>query len=135
MPVKTLAVIVLKLPDGRLVLQRRTSDAPVAAGKLGFFGGHIEAGETPEQCVRRELAEETSLDVDSLAIIPKVEFQLPASVNYAQDRHFHIFESTIPQDDFEVYEGVWAESYTTEELLQRDDVSEVVIQVLKHHVR
>lgn len=135
MPVKTLAVIVLKLPDGRLVLQRRTTDAPVAAGKLGFFGGHIETGETPEQCVRRELAEETSLDVDSLAIIPKVEFQLPANVNYAQDRHFHIFESTIPQDDFEAYEGVRAESYTTEELLQRDDVSEVVIQVLKHHVR
>lgn len=132
--IKILAVAVLRLPDGKLVLQRRTDDAPVAPGLLAFFGGHIEKGETPEDCVRRELAEETSLDVGKLNIQPVKELMLPASANYNQDRHFFIFEASAATDNFDVFEGVGHETYSKQELLARSDVSEVVRRVLEQDV-
>jgi 8-oxo-dGTP pyrophosphatase MutT (NUDIX family)/uncharacterized damage-inducible protein DinB len=36
-------------------------DKPFAAGRWSVIGGHVEPGETPEQAVHREVAEETGL--------------------------------------------------------------------------
>ncbi len=50
--------------NGAYLLQQRGADPKIgAAGKIGAFGGKIEEGETPEQAVCRELAEETSLAI------------------------------------------------------------------------
>ncbi len=47
--------------DGKiLIAQRKSGDA--LAGKWEFPGGKIEPGETPEVCLRRELAEEFCID-------------------------------------------------------------------------
>lgn len=124
-------MVLLTLPDGRLVLQRRTDDAPVAPGLLGLFGGHVEDGETPEQAMRRELAEETSIDVDSLAITGGQEMFVPASAGFELDRNFYVYESAIASDRFQVFEGAGAETYTVDEVLARDDVSETVIKAIK----
>jgi len=45
--------------DGRLLLVRRAN--PPAQGTWSIPGGRVEAGETDEQAVLRELAEETGL--------------------------------------------------------------------------
>ena len=66
------AVIELADRDGRLLLARN------AAWPGKFFGlvtGFMEAGESPQEGVAREVAEETSLSVDSLAIIGVYDFQ------------------------------------------------------------
>ncbi|MDP2672220.1 MAG: NUDIX hydrolase [Nanoarchaeota archaeon] len=34
--------------------------------EYGFFGGHIEEGETPEQTLKRELKEELDIEIDDL---------------------------------------------------------------------
>lgn len=66
-PVPVLAALI-ELPDrgGRLLLARNAAWAP---GLFGLVTGFMEAGESPEDGIRREVAEETSLAVGSLALI------------------------------------------------------------------
>lgn len=66
------AVIECTDRDGRVLLARN------AAWPGRFFGlitGFMEAGETPEEGIRREIAEETALQVDSLALLGVWDFQ------------------------------------------------------------
>ena len=66
------AVIELADRDGQLLLARN------AAWPGKFFGlitGFMEAGETPEGGIAREVAEETSLSVDALKLIGVYDFQ------------------------------------------------------------
>ncbi|MFT7723854.1 MAG: NUDIX hydrolase [Roseateles sp.] len=66
------AVIECTDRDGRVLLARN------AAWPGRFFGlitGFLEAGETPEDGIRREIGEETSLQVDALALLGVWDFQ------------------------------------------------------------
>ena len=66
------AVIELADREGQLLLARN------AAWPGQFFGlitGFMEAGETPQEGIAREVAEETSLSVDSLSLIGVYDFQ------------------------------------------------------------
>jgi NAD+ diphosphatase len=65
------AVIELVDRDGQVLLARNAA----WAGKFfGLITGFMEAGETPEDGIAREVAEETSLSVDSVALIGVYEF-------------------------------------------------------------
>ena len=120
---KQYTIILFRLPDNKLVLQRRTKDAPYGAGLLGIFGGHVEANETPDQCVLREIKEETNLNTDKLGLRSITNFILPASKDFNKDRHFFLYEGNIDDDTFDVYEGDRAEAYTINELKNRDDLT------------
>ncbi len=66
------AVIECTDREGQVLLARN------AAWPGRFFGlitGFMEAGETPEEGIRREVAEETSLQVDALNLIGVWDFQ------------------------------------------------------------
>jgi NAD+ diphosphatase len=66
------AVIELADRDGQVLLARN------AAWPGKFFGlitGFMEAGETPQEGITREISEETSLTVDSLDLIGVHDFQ------------------------------------------------------------
>jgi 8-oxo-dGTP pyrophosphatase MutT (NUDIX family) len=52
------AVVILYDAEGKMLLQHRTKDAPTFPNYWALFGGGIEAGETPEQAVKRECLEE-----------------------------------------------------------------------------
>ncbi|MBU6475037.1 MAG: NUDIX domain-containing protein [Alphaproteobacteria bacterium] len=56
---KKLADCVVLTHEGKLYLQRRPENWGSHAGVINLFGGHVEAGETAEQGVIRELNEET----------------------------------------------------------------------------
>ena len=56
------AVILAKLPDGRFVFVRQFRK-PMEGDVLEAIAGGREPGETPEECARREVAEETGYEV------------------------------------------------------------------------
>src|SRR4051794_8808814 len=49
---------------GWVLLQERDEHAPVAAEQWGIVGGHVEPGEERPAAMRRELLEETGLQLD-----------------------------------------------------------------------
>ena len=58
--------------DGRVLLAR---NAAWPGRMFALITGFMEAGETPEQGLRREVAEETALEVDALNLVGVYDFQ------------------------------------------------------------
>lgn len=52
------AICLLENAQHELLFVRRAFDAKLGAGQWGFPAGHIEQGEYPAECARRELDEE-----------------------------------------------------------------------------
>ncbi len=62
--IRRVATVLLVDTLGRVLLQLRSEDAPASPGQWSFPGGGVEEGETPEEAARREMLEETGLQVD-----------------------------------------------------------------------
>jgi NAD+ diphosphatase len=58
--------------EGRVLLAR---NAAWPGRMFALITGFMEAGETPEEGIRREVAEETSLEVDALELVGVYDFQ------------------------------------------------------------
>lgn len=67
--------------DGRVLVQQRPPGKPMA-GLWEFPGGKIDAGETPEAALSRELAEELGISIDKSCLAPAVFASEPMA-----DRH------------------------------------------------
>lgn len=70
------AVGVLIRPDGQFLLTSRP-EGKVYAGYWEFPGGKLEAGESVEQALRRELHEEIGLDIGAAQLWKIKEFDYP----------------------------------------------------------
>ena len=57
--------------DGRVLICQRPAGKQLA-GLWEFPGGKVEPGETPEECIIRELKEELDIDVKAACLAPFV---------------------------------------------------------------
>ena len=57
--------------DGKILIARRKAGA-----KWEFPGGKLEEGETPEECLKRELKEELNFDVEVRDFVASSKFYL-----------------------------------------------------------
>jgi len=72
-----LRVVVLILYDSakRFLLQHRSKDARMMPDYWAFFGGQIDADETPEEAVQREAFEELGFQIKSPCFVREQEFE------------------------------------------------------------
>lgn len=63
-PVLQVVVAICRHPDGRVLLSERPAGSHLA-GRWEFPGGKVDVGETPTQALRRELAEELGIPLQS----------------------------------------------------------------------
>ena len=68
-PVVLVAAVALLDVDGRVLLAQRPEGKPMA-GLWEFPGGKLRDGETPEQALTRELAEELGIDTRESCLAP-----------------------------------------------------------------
>jgi 8-oxo-dGTP diphosphatase len=66
--------------DGGLLLRKRIGKH--ANGTWSFPGGHLESGETPEECAIRETIEETGLIVESARVVALTNDVFPDGGHY-----------------------------------------------------
>jgi 8-oxo-dGTP diphosphatase len=69
LPVLIVVAAALVDADGRVLLQQRSPGRSMA-GLWEFPGGKLEAGETPEAALIRELAEELGISVEQACLAP-----------------------------------------------------------------
>jgi len=62
---KTVILLVIN-PKNKIILHKRPIDRLIDPGKLSFFGGHVESGETFRQAAKREISEELSIPLDKI---------------------------------------------------------------------
>jgi len=72
-PVKVTAALIHRA-DGRFLLARR-SPGQKMAGRWELPGGKVEKGETPEQCMARELEEELGIEVKVGAFLGSINHE------------------------------------------------------------
>jgi len=106
-------------------LQWRSKDAPRAPDCFGFFGGGVEAGESVEEGLMREMKEELDFVPQGHRFFKRYEFE----------KHImHVFTLKVGED-FEsrvkVLEGEYGKFLKERETLDNEEVNELDRPILK----
>jgi 8-oxo-dGTP pyrophosphatase MutT (NUDIX family) len=99
MPTKPEVAIAILHQNDQFLMQLR-DDIPGIAypGHWGFFGGHLDPGETPTEAVRRELLEEIGYAPPQLDFFCQMETEQSI-------RHVFYGPLTVPVEDLKLNEG------------------------------
>ncbi len=110
MTTKPEVAIAILYQGDRYLLQLR-DDIPTIAwpGHWGFFGGHLEPGETPGTAVYRELQEEIGYDAPQLTLFTRAESDTVV-------RHVYHGPLVVPVESLVLTEGLDLGLWTVEDI-------------------
>ncbi len=98
-----IAVVFLIDARGHVLLQHRDEHAPQAANQWGIVGGHVEDGEDYDSAMRRELLEETGIEIaaEDLPLWRETEF------DYSDGRrsHYRVYAGRVDLTDDDIVLG------------------------------
>ena len=113
--------------NGKVVvfLQRRSKDVKYRPDQFGFFGGGIEAGETPEQTLIREIKEELSIQPQNYEFLEQYEFDVVISDVFIMevDEDF--------KDTVRVNEGPYGRYFTGDEAMNEQRLTDLHKKILE----
>lgn len=99
------ASVMLVNQRGHVLLQQRDDRPDLAyAGHWTLFGGQVEEGETPEECIRREIREELDLDLQ-VDYWTTVECAARTTVEIVVYNHLFIGKMMRHIEELTLYEG------------------------------
>jgi 8-oxo-dGTP diphosphatase len=77
----TVVAAVIRNAHGHILIARRPDSHAVAGGLWEFPGGKVEAGESPEEALRREIKEEIGIEIEVKNLINVVShvYALPSA--------------------------------------------------------
>jgi mutator protein MutT len=116
--VKNLSLIILFDRNGRILLQDRKSMSKHGE-EWGYFGGKIDAGESPEEAIVREIKEELEFNLKDFKFLKEyvAYAKLLRNGEMAEVKH-HVFLKLINLDDFDkmvLHEGDGMKWFSIEE--------------------
>ena len=100
-----IAVVFLVDARGHVLLQHRDEHAPRAANQWGMVGGHVEDGEDYDEAMRREILEETGIEIaaEDLVLWQATEFDY--SDGHHSDYRVYAGRVDLTDDDIVLGEG------------------------------
>jgi 8-oxo-dGTP diphosphatase len=75
------AIVIILNGDNKVLLLKRSSDTEWMPNKYAFAGGRVDKDEAPKSAAKREVLEETGIELDNLIESFKIE-DIANSVNY-----------------------------------------------------
>ena len=109
----------------KVYLQRRSEKSELFPGGLSFFGGKLEHLEDPEEAIKRELAEETTLDVKQIGLKQVALFVALPQVTGDKEVEVNVYSGVVPEGSghqFMALEGAEVEVYNLESVSQSPDL-------------
>jgi 8-oxo-dGTP pyrophosphatase MutT (NUDIX family) len=100
-----IAVAFLVDARGHVLLQHRDEHAPRAADQWGMVGGHVEDDEGYDEAMRREIREETGIEVAAEDLVLWHAGAFEYSDGHRSDYHVYAGRVDLTDDDIVLGEG------------------------------
>ena len=106
-------------------LQMRDAHVSESPNVFSFFGGGMEAGESPSECLVREIKEELCINISDFNLFKTYEFNVG-------DRHvFYLEAGNEFENDVVVMEGQYGEFLTFRQIMTEMPVSDRTKIIIK----
>jgi len=126
------AMTAILVSKNKVLVIQRGKDEIAFPDKWGFPGGKIEQGETPTECLKREVMEEVGIEADNFTYMRDYTFMRPDGHNVVGLAFFTNtnIEEVKLHSDFQEFRWV-----TLEELKQLDVIVPEIIDEAKHALK
>ncbi len=111
--------------DGRYVMQLRDAKPNIFyPDHWGCFGGAVDAGEGPDEALRRELREELEYEIPGAREFTRFEFDFRNVGHPKTTRiYYEVPVSDVAWQGFRLHEGADLQAFDADELLSRRKVT------------